>query len=101
MNNHISDEILEEGASYVASYTRVKLTPNQLRDLIHNTRVEKFVRKYKGFDTSEREEVMDLLANKLLGLDWPCNMDSGNPEYEDFYPKLLTKAIAADYTIIK
>lgn len=98
MSNPISIKVLQSGADYIAKFSRIKLTVNQLRELIAGTPVEKYVRKYRGFDTAEREMCMDLIAQKLLGVDWPCNFERQGGK--NTLIEILVKAQEADYELI-
>lgn len=92
----ISTQTLANGCKYVAQYTYVLLTPEQMQDLIAGTHVEESVIEYDGFDTAEREMTMDLLSKKLMGKEWPSNGDS---DTKGFIMELLTKAQEYGYKL--
>lgn len=51
-------------------------TEDYLNELLDGTYLKKSILKINGFDTAEREMFFELLAQKLTGMEWPCNADS-------------------------
>lgn len=75
---------------FLARY-EITATESYLNDLLEGTYAKKSMIKINGIDTAEREMFQSILAKKLTGMEWPCNMDS--KEKADAFITAFMKAI--------
>lgn len=67
--------LIEKMNGFLKKYGFVA-TEDYLNELLDGTYLKKSILKIQGFDTAEREMFFELLAQKLTGMEWPCNADS-------------------------
>ena len=85
-------------------FTGISLTPEQMLEVFQwnkwGTKSDHLLlQSLSEFETGRREMFMDNLSEKLIGVDWPCGMDSEKPKYKNFNSRLKKAAQKAGYTI--
>lgn len=75
----------------ILSKVEVKATEDFLNDLLEGSYAKESMMDINGVDTAEREMFHERLAQKLTGMEWPCNMDS--QEKTDAFVKAFIKAV--------
>jgi hypothetical protein len=92
-----SFELIEEIKKEMKAWYGFELTDSQVIEFIyyHNEQ-----HSLDCFDTLEREDFSDYLAQKITGMEWPMN---GSPQsYKDhFYHTLITKSSELGYTWLR
>jgi hypothetical protein len=91
-------------AKDIKDWYQVSLTPDQMKKVVSpNKRLMLEVAESigaDGCDTSVREEVAGVLADKLTGADWPTYSEyraMGKKRAKSFYSKLIRNARKAGY----
>ena len=99
----VTDEFLKGCNNYQSMFTGISLTSEQMLEVFEwsprGNGEYLLLMALAGFETGEREMFMDRLAEKLIGVDWPCGMDSEDSKYKDFTPRLHKAAREAGYQV--
>ena len=77
--------------------SNVKLTSDQMNDLISGTLAEKLILKWNEVDTEVHDKLADLLSEKLLNKSWPYYRDDA--DMEQFYKDLQESAEANGFKV--
>jgi len=76
------------------SKINVRATEDFLNTLLDGTYAKQSMIEINGIDTAECEMFQEILAQKLTGMEWPCNADS--KEKEDKFIKALIDGVNAE-----
>lgn len=99
----ITDEMVSDWNRYQEIFTGIKMTNEQMLDIIKND--------FKGgdnflyeaatdeFETGMREQFMEMLSRKLIKKEWPCGCDMDLDEFRKFEQELMEAAKAAGYKV--
>lgn len=95
----VTDKFLDGCNRYQEMFTGIGLTAEQMLEVFEWDGDHLLMMALGGFETGEREMFMDRLSRKLIGISWPCGMDSEDPKYKDFRPRLFKAAREAGYQV--
>jgi hypothetical protein len=98
-NRQASDYHYEQARNYISEISGIYLNDQQIRDLIvFYPRVRIYLACYDGtYDTEVREELSSMIANFLLGCDWPMYGD--DVDVDVFIEALQSQAKRFGFTV--
>lgn len=90
MSEKLSPKLIND-LNEILAKMQIKATEDFLNDLLEGSYAKESMMEINGVDTAEREMFQERLAQKLTGMEWPCNMDS--QEKSDAFLKAFMKAV--------